>query len=105
MAGDFSEEAVRERQQPPSPSLRSGRIAGPAPLVGEPHAPAGCRAVGRIVTYLVGVLATPGLTGPALDAAATWWWADPLAGYILVSHAVHGAAPSSLTATDTGAHA
>jgi hypothetical protein len=80
--------------------------------------PAGCRAVGRAVTYLIGVLAPRGrvtfidgvlattvLTGPVLNAAANWWWADPLAGYILVSHAVRGAAPSSLTATDTGAYA
>lgn len=26
--------------------------------------------------------------GLALNAAAGWWWADPLAGYVLVDYAV-----------------
>jgi divalent metal cation (Fe/Co/Zn/Cd) transporter len=35
-----------------------------------------------------GILATAGLLGLALNAAIGWWWADPLAGYVLLYYAV-----------------
>ncbi len=35
------------------------------------------------VTFLDGVLSTTTLIGLALNAAAGWWWADPLAGLIV----------------------
>ena len=38
-----------------------------------------------------GVLATAVLVGISLDAAAGWWWADPLAGYVLVFYAAREA--------------
>jgi divalent metal cation (Fe/Co/Zn/Cd) transporter len=45
---------------------------------------------GRI-TLIDAVLAAAVLTGLVLNAAAGWWWADPLAGYILVYYAVREA--------------
>jgi divalent metal cation (Fe/Co/Zn/Cd) transporter len=33
------------------------------------------------------VLATAVLAGLLLNAALGWWWADPLAGYVLVFYA------------------
>lgn len=42
---------------------------------------------GRI-TLIDAVLAAAVLTGLVLNAAAGWWWADPLAGYVLVYYAV-----------------
>jgi divalent metal cation (Fe/Co/Zn/Cd) transporter len=44
------------------------------------------RTEGR-VTLIDGVLATAVLFGLLLNAAAGWWWADPLAGYVLVYYA------------------
>ena len=44
------------------------------------------RAEGR-VTLVDGLLATAVLAGLVLNAAAGWWWADPLAGYVLVGYA------------------
>lgn len=44
------------------------------------------RAEGR-VTLVDGLLALAVLAGLALDAAVGWWWADPLAGYVLVAYA------------------
>jgi len=41
------------------------------------------RAEGR-VTLIDGVLALAVLIGLTLDAFIGWWWADPVAGYILV---------------------
>lgn len=41
------------------------------------------RAEGR-VTLVDGLLATAILAGLVLDATLGWWWADPLAGYVLV---------------------
>jgi divalent metal cation (Fe/Co/Zn/Cd) transporter len=40
------------------------------------------------VTLIDGLLATAVLAGLLLNAAAGWWWADPLAGYVLVLYAV-----------------
>ena len=44
------------------------------------------RTEGRVTT-IDGILATAVLLGLALNAAAGWWWADPLAGYVLVYYA------------------
>ena len=41
------------------------------------------RTEGR-VTLIDGLLATAVLLGLLLNALAGWWWADPLAGYVLV---------------------
>ncbi len=48
------------------------------------------RTEGR-VTFIDGVLAAAVLLGLVLDAAVGWWWADPLAGYVLVYYAVREA--------------
>jgi len=40
------------------------------------------------VTLIDGLLAAAVLTGLVLNAAAGWWWADPLAGYVLVYYAL-----------------
>ncbi len=45
---------------------------------------------GRI-TLIDGILATAVLVGLVLNAAAGWWWADPLAGYVLVFYAAREA--------------
>jgi divalent metal cation (Fe/Co/Zn/Cd) transporter len=39
------------------------------------------------VTLVDGLLATAVLLGLALNAILGWWWADPLAGYVLVYYA------------------
>jgi divalent metal cation (Fe/Co/Zn/Cd) transporter len=36
------------------------------------------------VTFIDGLLASAVLIGLALNATAGWWWADPLAGYVIV---------------------
>ena len=56
---------------------RTGRLLGNLVLVAE----------GR-VTFIDGVLAAAVLLGLSLNAALGWWWADPLAGYVLVFYAV-----------------
>jgi divalent metal cation (Fe/Co/Zn/Cd) transporter len=43
------------------------------------------------VTLIDAVLAAAVLTGLVLNAAAGWWWADPLSGYVLVYYAVREA--------------
>jgi divalent metal cation (Fe/Co/Zn/Cd) transporter len=43
------------------------------------------------VTYVDGLLAAAVLLGLALNAAAGWWWADPLAGYVLLYYALREA--------------
>lgn len=48
------------------------------------------RSEGR-VTFIDGVLASAVLAGLVLNAAVGWWWADPIAGYILVYYAVREA--------------
>ena len=44
------------------------------------------RTEGRI-TLIDGLLATAVLAGLTLNATLGWWWADPLAGYVLVYYA------------------
>ncbi|WP_433190393.1 cation transporter [Actinoallomurus sp. CA-150999] len=48
------------------------------------------RTEGR-VTLIDGILAAAVLAGLALNAGLGWWWADPLAGYVLVGYAVREA--------------
>lgn len=48
------------------------------------------RTEGR-VTAIDGVLAAAVLAGLVLNAGPGWWWADPLAGYVLVFYAVREA--------------
>ena len=45
---------------------------------------------GRI-TMIDGVLATAVLVSLVLNAAVGWWWADPLAGYVLLYYAIREA--------------
>lgn len=40
------------------------------------------------VTFIDGLLAAAVLLGLLLNSLAGWWWADPLAGYVLVFYAV-----------------
>ena len=47
-------------------------------------------AEGRI-TMIDGILATAVLVGLILNAVSGWWWADPLAGYVLLYYAVREA--------------
>jgi divalent metal cation (Fe/Co/Zn/Cd) transporter len=51
------------------------------------------RAEGRI-TMIDGILATAVLCGLVLNAVVGWWWADPLAGYVLLYYAVREARES-----------
>jgi divalent metal cation (Fe/Co/Zn/Cd) transporter len=44
------------------------------------------RTEGR-VTLVDGILATSVLAGLTLNAALGWWWADPVAGFVLVYYA------------------
>jgi divalent metal cation (Fe/Co/Zn/Cd) transporter len=48
------------------------------------------RAEGRI-TMIDGILATAVLVGLVFNAALGWWWADPLAGYVLLYYAIREA--------------
>ncbi|MEC5152022.1 cation transporter [Cryobacterium sp. GrIS_2_6] len=59
---------------------RTGRALGNPVLVTE----------GR-VTLIDGLLAVAVLVGVALDLFLGWWWADPLAGYVIVYYAVREA--------------
>lgn len=63
---------------------------------------AGKRATGRAlgnpvlvtegrVTFIDGLLAVAVLLGLVLDLALGWWWADPLAGYVIVYYAAREA--------------
>jgi divalent metal cation (Fe/Co/Zn/Cd) transporter len=56
---------------------RTGRALGNPVLLTE----------GRVTT-IDGLLAVAVLVGLCLNAAAGWWWADPLAGYVIVYYAV-----------------
>ncbi|HEY7948720.1 MAG TPA: cation transporter [Acidimicrobiales bacterium] len=40
------------------------------------------------VTFVDGILATAVLVGLALNAWRGWWWADPVAGYVILVYAV-----------------
>ncbi len=51
------------------------------------------RAEGRI-TMIDGILATAVLVGLILNTIAGWWWADPLAGYVLLYYATREARES-----------
>lgn len=59
---------------------RTGRALGSAVLISE----------GR-VTVVDGLLAVAVLIGLTLDAAVGWWWADPLAGVVIVYYAAREA--------------
>lgn len=59
---------------------RTGRLLGNPVLITE----------GR-VTLVDGILATAVLAGIALDALLGWWWADPVAGLVIVVYAVREA--------------
>ena len=39
------------------------------------------------VTLVDGLLAVAVLVGLLLNAGPGWWWADPVAGYVLVAYA------------------
>lgn len=56
------------------------------------------RTEGR-VTLIDGVLAVAALIGLVLNAVVGWWWADPLAGYVLVFYALR-----EVRAVVTGQH-
>jgi divalent metal cation (Fe/Co/Zn/Cd) transporter len=43
------------------------------------------------VTFVDGLLAVAVLLGLALDLTLGWWWADPVAGYVIVYYAVREA--------------
>lgn len=43
------------------------------------------------ITMIDGILATAVLAGLILNAALGWWWADPLAGYVLLYYAIREA--------------
>jgi divalent metal cation (Fe/Co/Zn/Cd) transporter len=43
------------------------------------------------VTMIDGVLATSVLLGLALNTFVGWWWADPVAGYVLLYYAMREA--------------
>ncbi|GAA2077110.1 cation transporter [Pseudolysinimonas kribbensis] len=43
------------------------------------------------VTFIDGILATAVLIGIAVNAAFGWWWADALAGYVIVVYAIREA--------------
>lgn len=42
------------------------------------------------VTLIDGLLAVAVLAGLVLNAELGWWWADPLAGYVLLAYAARG---------------
>jgi len=60
---------------------RTGRRLGNPVLITE----------GR-VTLIDGILAAAVLVGIALDGLLGWWWADPIAGLVIVGYAVREAA-------------
>jgi divalent metal cation (Fe/Co/Zn/Cd) transporter len=43
------------------------------------------------VTFIDGLLATAVLAGILLDTVSGWWWADPVAGLVIVYYAIHEA--------------
>jgi divalent metal cation (Fe/Co/Zn/Cd) transporter len=43
------------------------------------------------VTFIDGLLAVAVLLGLALDLAYGWWWADPVAGYVIGYYAIREA--------------
>ena len=63
--------------------------AGKARTGAELHNPV-LQSEGR-VTLVDGLLAVAVLIGVSLDAVLGWWWADPLAGYVIVFYAAREA--------------
>ncbi len=59
---------------------RTGRLLGNPVLTTE----------GK-VTFIDGVLAVAVLAGISLNAAVSWWWADPAAGLVIVYYATREA--------------
>lgn len=59
---------------------RTGRALGNPVLQTEGH-----------VTFIDGLLAVAVLVGVALDTVLGWWWADPLAGLVIVYYAIREA--------------
>ena len=59
---------------------RTGRALGNPVLVTE----------GR-VTFIDGLLAVAVLVGIGLDLLLGWWWADPVAGFVIVYYAIREA--------------
>ena len=55
------------------------------------------------VTLIDAALAGAVLVGLTLNALAGWWWADPLAGLVIVGYAVREAATVFLTRSESGA--
>lgn len=51
------------------------------------------RAEGR-VTMIDGILATAVLAGLVLNSFVGWWWADPVAGYVILYYAIREAGGS-----------
>jgi divalent metal cation (Fe/Co/Zn/Cd) transporter len=51
------------------------------------------KAEGR-VTMIDGILASAVLLGLALNALFNWWWADPVAGYVILYYAIREARAS-----------
>ncbi len=66
-------------------TLAAGKAATGAEL-GNPV----LQAEGRI-TLIDGILASTVLVGLVLNASFGWWWADPLAGYVLLYYALREA--------------
>lgn len=60
--------------------VRTGKALGNPVLIAE----------GR-VTFIDGLLASAVLAGILLDTLAGWWWADPVAGLVIVYYAVREA--------------
>ncbi|BCJ32312.1 hypothetical protein Asera_64200 [Actinocatenispora sera] len=54
------------------------------------------------VTLVDGILAAAVLAGLALNATAGWWWADPLAGYVLMFYAAREVRNIWHDTSDTG---
>lgn len=52
------------------------------------------------VTFVDGLLATAVLLGVTLDTALSWWWADFLAGYVIVYYAAREARASPTEPAD-----
>lgn len=69
---------------------RTGAAPDNPVLVTEGRVTEGRVTEGR-VTLVDGLLATAVLAGITLDTTLGWWWADPLAGYVIVSYAAREA--------------
>ena len=54
------------------------------------------------VTFIDGVLSCAVLVGISLNAAVGWWWADPVAGLVIVYYAVREAHHIFTTPTNDG---